>query len=155
MPSRKQRRRREKSFRHEYEFVTVDDEGNEVEVDPQDLRADKEKAKPAKSASKSQAKQQGRGGGSTRTMQPPSWRRVGKRGLIFAPLMFLAVAFIDKGRNGYGVYFVQTVFLLAFFLPFSYVMDSFAYRMYLKRTGQLPQRGDTKDAKGQATRSPR
>jgi len=156
MPSRKQRRRREKSFRHEYEFVAVDDEGNEVEVDPQELRADKEKAKPAKAASKSQGKPQGRGRiGSSRTMQPPSWRRVGKRGLIFAPLMFLAVAFVDKGRNGYGVYFVQTLFLLAFFLPFSYVMDSFAYRMYLKRTGQAPQRTSTKETKGQATRSPR
>jgi hypothetical protein len=159
MPSRKQRRRREKSFRHDYEFVMVDDEGNEVEVDPQDLRADKEKAKPAKAATTSKAKSQPRGRfGSTKSMQPPSWRRVGKRGLLFAPLMFLAVAFIDKGRNGYGVYFVQTVFLLAFFLPFSYVMDSFAYRMYLKRTGQAPQRAgakDPKDAKGQATRSPR
>ena len=154
MPSRKQRRRREKAFRHEYGFVTYDEEGNEVEVDPQELRAEKDK--PAKAATKSSPSRSPlRGRGSNRTMQPASWRRVGKRGLIFAPIMFLAVAFIDKGRNGYGVYFVQTVFLLAFFLPFSYVMDSFAYRMYLKRTGQLPQREKAKDSKSQATRSPR
>src|SRR5215213_7177386 len=33
VPTRKQRRRRRKSFRHEYEYVLVDEEGNEVEVD--------------------------------------------------------------------------------------------------------------------------
>jgi len=31
---------------------------------------------------------------------------------------------------------VQTVILLGFFLPFSYLMDSLMYRAYLRRTGQ-------------------
>jgi hypothetical protein len=30
---------------------------------------------------------------------------------------------------------VNTVFLLAFFLPFSYAMDALMYRMYRKRAG--------------------
>ena len=38
MPTRKQRRRQQKSRRHEYEYVYVDDEGNEVEVDPALMR---------------------------------------------------------------------------------------------------------------------
>ena len=33
MATRKQRRRREKSFRHEYEFVDRDEEGNETPVE--------------------------------------------------------------------------------------------------------------------------
>ena len=32
VPTRKQRRRRQKTFRHEYGFVTYDEEGNEVVV---------------------------------------------------------------------------------------------------------------------------
>jgi hypothetical protein len=31
---------------------------------------------------------------------------------------------------------VQTLVLLGFFLPFSYLMDSLMYRTYLRRTGQ-------------------
>jgi hypothetical protein len=157
MPTRKQRRRREKSFRHDYDYVVVDDEGNEVEVDPQALRAEKERAKPEKQASGGKAQPKTRGGSraaTTRVIQPPSWRRVLRRGAIFAPIMFVATMLIDHGRHGYALYLGQTVFLLAFFLPFSYVMDSMAYRMYLRRTGQAPQK--EKESKTQATtRSPR
>jgi hypothetical protein len=153
MPSRKQRRRRAKSFRHEYEYVLVDEEGREVAVEPSDLRAGKEREQE-KSKAKPQRKAAARGKsrGAMREFKPPSWRRVGKRGLIFAPLMFVAVSILDQGKQGYPFYAGQTLFLLAFFLPFSYVMDTIGYRMYLKRTGQSPQ----KDEKGQASsRTPR
>jgi len=33
MPSKKQRRRREKSRRHEYEYVLLDEEGNEIPLE--------------------------------------------------------------------------------------------------------------------------
>jgi hypothetical protein len=46
MPTRKQRRRREKTFRHDYDFVVLDEEGREVEVDPAELRKAKEKERP-------------------------------------------------------------------------------------------------------------
>jgi hypothetical protein len=126
MPTRKQRRRREKGRRHEYEYVFVDDEGNEVEVDPEEL-------KPERTASRN-----GRARDTTRAnvrVQAPSWRRVAKRGLIFAPLMFLTVMFIDSSLELWQVA-VQTVWLLAIFLPFSYFMDSFMYRRYRRRAGE-------------------
>ena len=41
MPTRKQRRRNQKARRHEYEYVYLDDEGNEVPVEPSELRAEK------------------------------------------------------------------------------------------------------------------
>ena len=69
-----------------------------------------------------------------REVQPPSWRRVGKRGLIFAPLMFLTVTFLS-GNLTVAQRLVNTVFLLAFFLPFSYAIDALMYRMYRKRSG--------------------
>src|SRR5688572_30692103 len=86
MPSRKQRRRREKERRHEWEEVWVDDEGNEVEAPPEDeaSRNGKQTSAPARP---------GTGGG--RVVQPASWQRVAKRGLIFAPLMFLTVTFLS------------------------------------------------------------
>lgn len=128
VPSRKQRRRRQKERRHEYEFVYVDETGEEVDVDPAEVE------KPAPAGAKPKSKPQApafRGG---REVPPPSWRRVGKRGLIFAPFMFLTLLLLS-GDQSYTVLAVNTVVLLAFFLPFSYVLDSVMYRVYLRRTG--------------------
>jgi hypothetical protein len=125
MPSRKQRRRRAKERRHEWEEVWVDEEGNEVEPPPDGeapARAEKRAAAPAR-------RQTG-----MRAVNPPSWRRVGKRALIFAPLMFLTVSFLSSELT-IGEKVFQTTFLLAFFLPFSYAMDALMYRMYVRRSG--------------------
>src|SRR5215210_1052058 len=125
MPSRKQRRRRAKSRRHDWEEVWVDDEGNEVEPPSGDAvqsRNGKRASAPARRSS----------GG--RVVQPPSWTRVGKRGLLFAPLMFLTVTILS-GQLTLQQRLMNTVFLLAFFLPFSYAMDTLMYRMYLRRGG--------------------
>jgi hypothetical protein len=127
MPSRKQRRRRQKNRRHEWEYVYVDDEGREVEAPEDELPISRNGKRTPQQPSKAKAS-----GG--REVQPPSWRRVGKRGLIFAPLMFLTVTFLS-GELTLAQRFVNTAFLLAFFLPFSYAMDALMYRMYRKRTG--------------------
>jgi cation transport ATPase len=123
MPSKKQRRRREKSRRHEYEYVLLDEDGNEVPVDPTEL---KQKEAPAKAA---RATRPSRG----REVQPPSWQRVAKRGLLFAPVMFVMVTIISGNKVTMAGKVTQTLMLLAFFLPFSYLMDTFAYRTYRKR----------------------
>jgi Flp pilus assembly protein TadB len=125
MPTRKQRRRRAKGRRHEYEYVFVDEEGNEVEVDPDDVRAERAVSRNGRVRESSRANVR---------VQAPSWRRVAKRGLIFAPLMFVTVMLIDSSLTLPQVA-VQTVFLLAIFLPFSYFMDSFMYRRHRRRTG--------------------
>lgn len=123
MPSRKQRRRRAKERRHEWEEVWVDDEGNELEAPPED-------EPPSRNARTARRPRQT----GMRQVQPPSWRRVAKRGLIFAPLMFLTVSFLSTSLSQTEKV-LQTVFLLAFFLPFSYAMDALMYRMYLRRGG--------------------
>jgi hypothetical protein len=130
MPTRKQRRRQAKSRRHEYEYVYVDEEGNEVDVDADELKAERT------------ASRNGRAKPNPRTapgvrIQPPSWQRVGKRGLIFAPLMFLTVMLTSRDATMVQ-HLVMTVWLLAIFLPFSYFMDSMMYRRYVKRTGGEP-----------------
>jgi hypothetical protein len=127
--TRKQRRRREKGRRHEYEYVWVDDEGKEVEVDPSEVEA-------AKAAPKNGKPARDKRGRPVRKVDPPSWNRVGKRGLIFAPFMFAVVWLLrPDGAPAAGVV-IQTIVLLGFFLPFSYLMDSIVYRSYLRRTGQ-------------------
>ena len=122
MPTRKQRRRREKERRHEYEYVYVDEEGREVEVDESEKGASK--SRNGKGAVRT------RGG---RRIDPPSWNKVGRRALIFAPLMFITIRLLNHGQPLQATVF-STVFLLLVFLPFSYVMDSFIYRSYQRRT---------------------
>lgn len=126
MPSRKQRRRRAKDRRHEYEFVYVDEEGREVEVaeaaEEQKRNEKRNGQRPAPRA---------RGG---RKIEPASWTRVGKRALIFGPLMFITIRILE-GSEPIGASLVRTAVLLALFLPFSYVMDSMLYRAHMRRTG--------------------
>lgn len=130
MPSRKQRRRRAKDRRHEYEFVYVDDEGQEVEA---------AEAAEAVGDQKKKGKANGRPPPRTRsgrTVEPASWTRVGRRALIFAPLMFLTIRLLERNEP-IGASIFRTVVLLSLFLPFSYVMDSLLYRAHLKRTGAI------------------
>ncbi len=127
MPSRKQRRRREKGRRHEWEYVYVDEDGREVEEPDEESPSARNGKRAPQQSRKTRA-------GGMREVQPPSWRRVGKRGLIFAPLMFLTVTFLSANLT-VREQVVNTVFLLAFFLPFSYAMDALMYRMYRKRSG--------------------
>jgi hypothetical protein len=128
MPSRKQRRRRQKDRRHDWEYVYVDDSGAEVQAPDEESPISRNGKRAPQQSRKSQA-------GGMREVQPPSWRRVGKRGLIFAPLMFLTVTLLS-GNLTVGQRVVNTVFLLAFFLPFSYAMDALMYRMYKKRAAR-------------------
>ena len=134
MPTRKQRRRQEKLRRHDWEEVWVDEEGQEVEPPPDaEERAPRkvETAKPRPAAS--------RGGRSARKVPPPSWTRVFKRGAMFAPVMFIVLYYLQKnGHRSIPSALVQAVFLLVFFVPFSYLMDRSMYRAYLRRTGASP-----------------
>jgi hypothetical protein len=124
VPTRKQRRRREKTFRHEYDFVTYDEEGNEVELDPGELRKEKDAAPKAKPA------QPQRGGRPVREVPPPSWRRAFRRGgLMGIALLFLMLTLVK------GSPVIPIVYALAL-IPFTYWIDRFAYRNYLRRTGK-------------------
>src|SRR5881398_1636162 len=99
MPSRKQRRRREKTFRHEYETVLLDADGNEVPLDPDELRAEREaKERERATAKPARGKQQpkGRGGRALREPPQPSWQRALKRGGAMGAVMLFAFIFLFK-----------------------------------------------------------
>jgi hypothetical protein len=131
MPTKKQRRRQQKSRRHEYEYVYVDDEGNEVPVDPTELRAEKN-GKKTEARTKSDARGRPAGRAGQRVIEPPSWRRALRRALIFGPVLIVGMMLLN--RNTSAVQWLSSaVFLIAFFVPISYFTDSMAYRMYRKR----------------------
>ena len=135
MPTKKQRRRQEKNRRHEWEYVYVDDEGQEVEVDPAELRASKkeqEKEKERPRPGQAAPRRTDARGRPIRQIEPPSWRRVFRRALIFAPIFIVALVFLNRGGSLLGAV-VQAIPLLVFFIPFSYFTDWLAYRTYQKR----------------------
>lgn len=135
MATQKQRRRRAKEKRHEYDLVEIDGEGNETVLHASELRPDTggKSAATAKPATKRSggAKTSGRAGRGS--PQPPSWRRVLKRGALFAPIFLATVLLLSGDRLTFAGAVVQTILLLAFFVPVSYLMDRLVWRSYEKR----------------------
>ncbi|MFL5982061.1 MAG: hypothetical protein ACJ74R_10165 [Gaiellaceae bacterium] len=130
MPTRKQRRRQQKTRRHDYEYVYVDDDGNEVEVDPSDLpekQNGKGDARPRTASKRSAAPRAG-----DRTIQPPSWRRAVRRAVIWAPVLVIVMMLLNRNVSPLQ-WLTSAVFLIAFFIPISYATDAMAYRVYKKR----------------------
>jgi hypothetical protein len=130
MPSRKQRRRKEKTFRHEYGFVTYDEEGNEVEVDSAEIRPEKPKPERAKPAPT------GKGGRPLREPPVPSWRRSLRRGGIWGGLMFVVLVFFLPGTGSPASRVMIGLLYAAAFVPLTYWIDRLAYRNYLRRSGK-------------------
>jgi len=136
MPTRKQRRREAKAKRHEYEFVYLDDEGNEVEPPPEAADAPRPKERASTNGSKAPAT---RKPGATRTTrgrrppQPPSWQRAAKRALILGAFVFVIFSFGRKGHAGYAAALVPAVLYTILFIPFTYFIDRFVYRRWQAR----------------------
>jgi hypothetical protein len=132
MPSKKQRRRREKSQRHEWEYVEVDEEGNESPVEP---------IKPKKAVATEKAKPNAKGDQRAnrparprREVKPPSWNRALKRGALFVPFLYLfltALEHVDP-LPAVGVAFLYS----AVFIPMFFFVDRMAYRAYQRKLGE-------------------
>jgi hypothetical protein len=145
MPSRKQRRRELKQKRHEYEFVYVDGEGNELEELPEGFEEEQKERTPARNGSKPTAKKQPAGRANTRsgrTPPVPSWNRALKRGGLLGIVVFALFSFTAKG-NWASVVPLALLYTVLF-VPFTYVIDRFAYKRYQARLEAGP---PTKTAK--------
>ncbi|HWN20531.1 MAG TPA: hypothetical protein VNP93_01050 [Gaiellaceae bacterium] len=131
MPSKKQRRRRAKQQRHEWEEVYVDEEGRELDHE----EAEQLVGPPAARASRGKTERpQTRSG---RVVEPPSWRKTLRRGALFFPLMLVTVFLLAGEDATTQGKIAQTFVLMAFFLPFSYFMDSVVWRSYQRRIAKL------------------
>jgi hypothetical protein len=126
--TKKQRRRREKLQRHEYEYVVETDEGEEVVVSPSSTRTQE-------GQSDKKVPQGGIVDRRGRVIQPPSWGRVLKRGAIFGPLLLLLM-FVLGGNISTGAKVINAVVMLLIFLPMSYLTDMLIYRSVAKRQGR-------------------
>ena len=133
MPSKKQRRRRAKAFRHEYDLVLVDAEGNEMPVDPEERRLEREVKDKQRAAQAKPARGKAtRGGRPLRQPPEPTWDRALKRGGVMGGLMLLAFIFLFKSAP-IGIRLAWGVFYAAAFVPLTYFVDRTAYRTYLRR----------------------
>jgi hypothetical protein len=133
MATQKQRRRRAKEKRHDYDLVYVDEDGVEKPVE-RDESARKPTGKGAKGTT-GKEKSSSSGGRPRKEVQPPSWNKVLKRGAIFAPVFFGTVLLLGGSKN-YASAAFQTVLLIAVFIPFSYFMDRVVWRQQQKRLGR-------------------
>jgi len=137
MPTRKQRRREAKQKRHEYEFVYVDSEGNEVEELPDGLQngsareAQRNGKQPAAKTRATQPQARGRAG---RVPQAPSWQRAAKRAALLGIVVFVLFgAMNSKAHNRWISAAVPALIYTALFIPFTYGIDRFAYNRWLSR----------------------
>lgn len=141
MPTRKQRRRDLKSKRHQYEFVYVDAEGNELDEAPPELleqeeQRKKERSNGATSAASAKGKRQPPQRGSRRAPQPPSWNRAIKRSLILAAFFFVVISFGARGNLAVAV--IQALPIALLYIPLMYYMDRWIYRRYQAKLAAGP-----------------
>jgi len=128
MPSKKQRRRREKLKRHEYEYVVLDEEGNELPVESTDLQQKKKETDSKDRTTRT------RGSRPIRAVKPPSWTRSGKRAALFAPLLYVFLS-IGKHPPAIATRLGIAVLYAAAFVPMFFFVDRMAYRAYQRRLG--------------------
>lgn len=146
MPNRKQRRRREKDFRHDVRVYEVDEEGNEVPIS--ELRT-QEPGNPAAKAESSKGKSKSRSSSRPpREVKPPSWDRALKRGgLMGAGMLVVFVFILHSGgivqRLSIGVFYAVA------FIPLTYWVDRTSYRTYQRR---LARDGEQKPKPAKASR---
>jgi len=121
MATKKQRRRREKLQRHEYEYVVETDEGEEVVE------------RPVRPGEKEPAKARGPVDRRGKPLEKPTWRRVLRRTAIFGPVV-LIVVFMLGGKNvTTSAKVLNAIILMIFFVLFSYLVDVLMYRTMSKR----------------------
>jgi hypothetical protein len=130
VPSRKQRRRREKLQRHEYEYVVETEEG---EVPLSELEDEDGRRKDGKAHDSAAAPVDRRG----RPVPKPSLERVLKRAAIFGPILVVFVYLTGGDDLTATAVVFNSLLLLAFFIPFSYMVDVLLYRGMMRRQRKL------------------
>ena len=109
-------------------------EGREVEVDSSEVGRSPRREVRRNGTKDARTK---KGARPVRKIDPPSWKRVARRAVIFAPIIFAAFLVLNQNQ-AMGTRLLLTAFYTAFFIPFMYLMDRAMYRAYLRRTGNQP-----------------
>jgi hypothetical protein len=132
MPTRKQKRRELKAQRHDYEFVYLDGEGNELDEVPEELEQPKKERSNGSNKQVAAKKGQPAPRGMRQPPQP-SWNRAVKRGAMLGAVVLVLLSLMSKGHTA-RVIPLGVAYTLAF-IPFTYYIDRFAYRRWEARQG--------------------
>ena len=131
MPTRKQKRRELKAQRHDYEFVYVDGEGNELDELPEGFEEEQKERPASRNGSKPAARKQPPQRGARRAPPEPSWNRALKRGALLGVVVFALFSLTAKGH--WASVLPLALLYTVLFVPFTYVIDRFAYKRYQAR----------------------
>ena len=139
MPTRKQRRRAQKERRHEYETVWVDAEGNELDEPPEELCRGAREATNGTKPKQAKATPAARRSRRSRVPPPPSWRRAGEA--LADPRRRDLRALLHPRLEGRQPQLSRRALMLAaiytaLFIPFTYMIDRFAYNRWQRRAEQ-------------------
>jgi hypothetical protein len=139
MPTRKQRRRQQKERRHEWEYVWVDEEGQELDVDPEQLKEQSKVQRTQRSddGKRRDGKAPVRGGQRQGRVPPqPSWSRAAKRASVLGVFFVIVFGFLLRGKHtNPSVAVLYGVIYAIAFIPLQYFIDRTVYRAYLRRQG--------------------
>lgn len=130
MASHKQRQRRDKAMRHglgrhAFEYVEVDEDGNEIEP---------AEAPPAGKAERSSGKKGSAPQRSRRppkVPKPPSVKSIGKKAALFLPVILLLT--LSQKKVTMESRIIQALMFGAVFIAIMWLSDHLVYKMYLKR----------------------
>jgi hypothetical protein len=126
MPSRKQRRRREKLKRHEYEYVIETEEGEEIPVErPNERERKTPQVRDGKPRAGVVLDRRGR------PIPKPSFQRSARLTLFIFPILLL-VLYLSSPHASTVAKFANALLLAVFFIPMSYMMDAMRYRSATK-----------------------
>lgn len=116
----------QKDRRHEQAWYQIDEYGNETEIEAPERD---DRPLPARSDSNGKQRQPQRSSRAGRTPLPPSWRRSSKRALILGAIVFAFFGFLQRNLvAGLSLGVIYT----ALFIPFTYYLDRFGYRRWLR-----------------------
>ena len=144
MASKKQQKRRDKSMRHglgrhAFEYVTLDEEGNEVEVE------DAPAEKPARASGKKGSTQQ-RSRRQPKVPQPPSVKRIGKKAALFIPVILLLT--LSQKNVAMEARIIQALLFAIMFVAIMWLSDHLVYKMYVKRQARAKEAPSGKPGSG-------
>lgn len=132
MASKKQQKRRDKAVRHglgrhAFEYVEVDEHGNEIPSDKPEA--------PARGTAKRGTSAKGKGAARPRrepkAPQPPSLKRLGKRTAIFVPIILLLT--LSQNRLSTQDKLIQALMFVVIFVGIMWMSDRLIYKMWVKR----------------------
>jgi hypothetical protein len=135
MPTKKQRRRKDKNRRHEFEDAYFDDAGNEITKDEYEELTGEVVAAPAAKKDGTRANGKPVTTRAGRPVPPPSWRRSLKRAALFTPLLLIVVFAFDN-KTPVSTKISIGIFYGLAMIPFLYLMDRVMYRRFQRLSQQ-------------------